>query len=118
VEQPGAGSSPAAAPVPGPERQTRLRIQQNLEWSWEKRFSQYEYNNKLTAAEVGIKNVGDVEATGVSVTLVLSDKLSYKLAGPDRIGRKQSAQYRLASEVPLPEGSKPQVEFSCANCRR
>lgn len=67
---------------------------------------------------VRVKNVGQIAAQDVEVSVVYFGGLAYPLRGPKKLQPGQVALYTNTTNIPALGGAVPQIVPRCATCRR
>lgn len=67
---------------------------------------------------VAIRNVGELEAQKISVSIVTADGLSVHLSGPRELAPHQLQNYTYRSPIRVMRAGKLTIVCSCKNCRK
>jgi hypothetical protein len=75
---------------------------------------------RLRALSVQIRNVGDEQAEGVSVTAVFPDGTKLRLQGPQQMTRNTAITFKanINGALEVSSAERPRIEVSCDNCYR
>jgi len=91
------------------EELTRVRAIGDTEWTMSKRAG--------GTVKVKARNVGDVEATGVSVSVKINGK-EVPLSGPTELAPKKTGEYTYSGRDIVVLGGKYPALATCSNCYR
>ena len=73
---------------------------------------------KITKIQLDVKNVGEVEATGITVQVKLPDGSMESLFGPSNLAPKSSYTYVSHPYDYVTSGKKLKAVVECSNCYR
>jgi ankyrin repeat protein/tRNA A-37 threonylcarbamoyl transferase component Bud32 len=75
---------------------------------------------KLSSLQVTVRNVGEERAEEIRIEAILPGGQTLPLAGPESLGANTIATYKalLSSPISVTAAEKPDIELSCANCRK
>jgi serine/threonine protein kinase len=113
--RPAATASTTASSASAPLRMTRLRVigEPQMDIVAARTF-------RLRALSVQIRNVGDEQAEGVSVTAVFPDGTKLRLQGPQQMTRNTAITFKanINGALEVSSAERPRIEVSCDNCFR
>jgi hypothetical protein len=95
------------------KKQTRLRAGTPIGT-----FETWRWGTELRQASVEVRNVGEVEAKGVRVSVILPDGQVVVVHGPSSLAKNESATYSGGGWQQVVSTKKLRAEASCSNCRK
>jgi hypothetical protein len=100
-------------PAPRSKPKTRLRVVKQPKGTWV-----YGKSVKLSAIEVNIRNVGDVDAKDVKVEVETAGGNVFLMIGPTELEAYTNQTYTATPSVTVDRVGKLRATATCSNCYR